>query len=302
MKHVFSNHEIPHLWAHQTQSEARNAKNSFYFDGDTIYSYGSHFPIARIVTNERGDRAILVTNRSYSVTTSRHVSRVRAAIPSSTRKFFVRDPSEQPSATFKREFPTDIRAALERAATANKRNRPKHLATATEVHARALEFAEFFGLDASTLPAIPDTEDVARVVSEWQAAELVAREKREAEYKRQQSRETAKQLRQFRNGDSRVYVRMPYGSAALRIDGDEVVTSLGARFPISHARKGLYLIRAVMLKGEEWRANGHTIHLGHYTIDRIEANGTVHAGCHVVTFAEISRIAPQLESSTQEVA
>ena len=40
--HVFANREIPHLWAHQTQDEARNGTGSFYFRGASIYSYGSH--------------------------------------------------------------------------------------------------------------------------------------------------------------------------------------------------------------------------------------------------------------------
>ena len=70
MRHVYPNHEIPHLWVHQSQDEARNSTGSFYFEGPTIYSYGSHFPIARYVTNERGERAILFTTAHHSVTTS----------------------------------------------------------------------------------------------------------------------------------------------------------------------------------------------------------------------------------------
>ena len=38
---------IAHYWANQTQDEARNSSNNFYFDGTKIYSYGSHFEIAR---------------------------------------------------------------------------------------------------------------------------------------------------------------------------------------------------------------------------------------------------------------
>ena len=60
-KHVFNTGEIPHLWAHHTQDEARNRQGNLYFVGDTIYSYGSHFPIARQITNDAGQRAILFT-------------------------------------------------------------------------------------------------------------------------------------------------------------------------------------------------------------------------------------------------
>src|SRR5437660_3842392 len=83
-KHVFNTGEIPHLWAHKVQESARNAQGNLYFDGETIYSYGSHFPIARHVLDNPTKRhpkpGILFTTRSWSVTTSGHVSAVRSAI------------------------------------------------------------------------------------------------------------------------------------------------------------------------------------------------------------------------------
>lgn len=64
-KHVFDTNEVPYLWAHQTQSDARNAQGNLYFRGDTIYSYGEHFPIARHVTNSKCKPAVLFTTRTY---------------------------------------------------------------------------------------------------------------------------------------------------------------------------------------------------------------------------------------------
>ena len=89
MRHVYPNHEIPHLWAHQSQDEARNSSRSLYFVGPTIYSYGSHFPIARHITNNRGERAILFTTAHYSMTTSGHCSAVARAIPRNVPVFHV---------------------------------------------------------------------------------------------------------------------------------------------------------------------------------------------------------------------
>jgi hypothetical protein len=88
-KYVFDTGEIPHLWAHRTQDEARNRQGNLYLTGDTIYSYGSHFPIARHVVSEAGERAVLFTTASYSVTTSSHCSAVRSAIPSGIPVFHV---------------------------------------------------------------------------------------------------------------------------------------------------------------------------------------------------------------------
>ena len=69
---------VAHLWANRTQDYARNPGHNFYFSGETIYSYGSHFPIARHVESKRG-RAVLFTTRSYSATTAGHKCTVAGA-------------------------------------------------------------------------------------------------------------------------------------------------------------------------------------------------------------------------------
>ncbi len=99
-KQVFDTGEIPHLWAHRTQDEARNRQGNLYFTGDTIYSYGSHFPIARHVETKRG-KVILLTTKTYSVTTSGHVSAVWSAIPAGTDVFHVPDVVGHGSTTHK---------------------------------------------------------------------------------------------------------------------------------------------------------------------------------------------------------
>jgi hypothetical protein len=99
-KHVFDTGEIPHLWAHKVQDSARNAQGNLYFENETIYSYGSHFPIARHVvdnlTKKTSRPAVLFTTRGYSVTTNRHISAVRSAIPKDVPVFHVYSPDSRP--------------------------------------------------------------------------------------------------------------------------------------------------------------------------------------------------------------
>lgn len=65
-----ANHnQVAHAWAHQT-GKHRRGFNMFY-EGEVIYSYGHHFPIARLVEVE-GRRTVLITTRSYSVSTAKH--------------------------------------------------------------------------------------------------------------------------------------------------------------------------------------------------------------------------------------
>lgn len=55
--------------------------HSIFADGDTIYSYGRHFPMATAIRNKNGSvRLILVNGDTYSSTTSQHQGSVRAAV------------------------------------------------------------------------------------------------------------------------------------------------------------------------------------------------------------------------------
>jgi hypothetical protein len=75
MRTVVSKSEVAHFWANKTQSEARVSGGNFYFNAETIYSYGRHFPIATHYKD-----VVLMTTRTYSNTTAKHLIEVRRAI------------------------------------------------------------------------------------------------------------------------------------------------------------------------------------------------------------------------------
>ena len=80
----------------------------------------------------------------------------------------------------------------------------------------------------------------------------------------------------------------------------QVETSRGARVPVSMPSEPLRSSAPSGASGQEFVTNGHTFHIGEYRIDRVEANGTLHAGCHVISYPEIERIAPELEQIQAE--
>jgi hypothetical protein len=71
---VYDNATVAHYWANQVQVCARSQQDNFYYHGQTIYSYGNHFPIAKIY-----DGFILLTTKTYSNTTAKHIYIVRNA-------------------------------------------------------------------------------------------------------------------------------------------------------------------------------------------------------------------------------
>src|ERR1019366_9792793 len=166
-KHVFDTGEIPHLWAQRTQEEARNRQGNLYLTGDTIYSYGSHFPVARHVTNGANERAVLITTATYSVTTSSHCSAVRSAIPSGVPVFHV------PNVCRGRYSGSDLTADDHAGNLADYAERiEKHVVTSARAwssyakawnHEHAIRlrdetiaYCAFFGLPVPKIPEVPE--------------------------------------------------------------------------------------------------------------------------------------------------
>jgi hypothetical protein len=258
------------------------------------------------VTNDAGERAVLFTTATYGVTTSGHCSAVRSAIPSGIRVFHTsnvchgRYSGSDLTAEDHAGNLADYAGRVETEVVASARARSSWKKEyshewAESLRAEAIAYAEFFCLPVPNIPEVPELD------SEALAAIRKREAKRAAEKAEQTKRERAEALvrqqeliTKWRAGQYSGYLYdVP---AMLRIDGDEVVTSRGARFPVSHAKRALAFVRKIRESQKGYVRNGHTIHLGPYALDRIEPDGTVKAGCHVVSWAEIERLSPVLDS------
>lgn len=82
-----NNSMVAHLWANE-KKESANGSN-FFFEGESIYSYGYHFEAGRIVRNKRGEKAYLLNDIYRSSSTSKHQCCVRDAIPTDSKVFSV---------------------------------------------------------------------------------------------------------------------------------------------------------------------------------------------------------------------
>lgn len=70
--------ELFHLWANQSKPAAKSG--NVFFEGDTCYSYGKHFPIAKLKTLDDGTPIVLFNPGKYSVSTTRHQSYARQSV------------------------------------------------------------------------------------------------------------------------------------------------------------------------------------------------------------------------------
>lgn len=300
---VFSNRELPHIWAYQTQPTGR--AGNMFFAGETIYSYGHHFPIARHVVHGKR-HCVFFTTRNYSATTSGHKSRARQAIPGAIRVFYVDDVTLSPLEQIKR-----LRKGIEElkegvAGAKNRTSRGKRAGELISAVQSANEFCEFFGY--KTRFAVPDLADLESLASEWkqEAADRLAahQRKQQAECRRQErarleaDAEARADLEAWRDHRGRHSSRFYSLPVALRInrDSQEIETSHGVSFPVDHAKRSAPFVASLLESGQEFHANGRTIHLGHYQIDSIDAEGTIHAGCHHVSKDEAVRLLAELAS------
>lgn len=150
----------------------------------------------------------------------------------------------------------------------------------------AREFARLFKLSKKGIPTDATLESAVAAVERAQKAE------RELERKRQvQTRKDAEErIQQWIAGQA---VSIPYtiDTAFLRIIDGQVQTSRGAIVPLEHVTAVTPLVLSYLREGREYKRNGHTIHLGHYSLDRIDSKGNVYAGCHTFDRAEVERFA-----------
>lgn len=80
---IFGTHSnLAHTWAQQSFSVGYSADRRMFFEGETIFSYGRHYPMARFtdLRDAEGRRVVLFKQDGYSVSTAKHRGHARSAL------------------------------------------------------------------------------------------------------------------------------------------------------------------------------------------------------------------------------
>ncbi len=304
MKTVFSSHsEVAHVWAQQKQDEGR--ANNIFFEGDTIYSYGRHFPIARFVKPD----VILFTTRSYSTSTSGHCSMVQSAIGRGITILSVFNPCATCENQHIKNL-DNIRVNMEeldekriRATTYGYRHIKESIARLNTFRAYVKLFRiksklpsklrKVFNMDDEALQIILDEERVEFDKYREQENIEAAERAKKAEIKAQEV------LRLWIAGEP---VRVPYGlsNSYLRIKGDDIQTSQGARIPLKNAALIWAFIQSKLGTGYKAADNGDSLErrvnafFHPYEVREITLDGDMLIGCHSIPYSEFERMAKEL--------
>lgn len=275
MKTVFNNiSDIAHLWAHQTQSKARNSASNFYFNGDTIYSYGRHFPIAKHVSGK-----ILFTERSYSNTTSKHIAVVRQAISNRDIVYCY-----SPESSHDENYNHWLRNAESIAKSLLNAKKPeKYLSELSYIKNKVDNYCNFFNIEC------PETLNA--ILSIGNKSEYLSYADKKAEFEKKEQERKAKELKaqhkkalnEWLKGKTyRLYVRD--GFDYLRVNGENLETSQGVKIPLAIAER----IYKNLLNG--------TLNVGSkilsYEVASIDKNLTV--GCHCFKVSYLHKVGKQI--------
>jgi len=316
MKKVLSNSsEVAHVFAQRNQSEGRTGTGHLYFSDSVLYSYGSHFPLAIFLDDKKKGTRLILNNDRYSVTTSKHQHEVRYAcnhytfintntavmkVLADNVRYGWKANSKGEAIKHVSEYVTRalVGAAKKAASRRKVELKAADIAAGVEVYNEAKSLLDYLGY---AMPAhitrLYQTlqNDYSTVIS--QNAKAIAAAKRKEDKRRKEAyarvqKEAREALSAWRSGESKHSTVYALENVALRINGDNIETTKGAVFPLEHGRMAFPFIKAVLGKG--WERGSHTIHLGHYQIDKILPDGTVIAGCHTVPYSEVELVAKQL--------
>lgn len=299
MKHVYPSREIAHLWAHQSQDSARNPSSSVSFDGAILYSYST--AIACIL-----DGVVYISRDNMSNTTAKHIGYALRATRHMERFFttafrygrgyprLTHDAMLQPAAE---TAVRDLERALDNAKT-RKKTKMNAVAAYISEKQRILAQAKRFRVKIKMPEMALDEGCLESYQAKKDKADKAAERARLKAAKLQQIKDAAQYEVWLTTGAGRFpssYSKE--GDDKLTVRGAEVLTSQGVSVPLDHVVKALrfWLSRRNWEDGlfKPWTTNGHTVHIGPYSLTSIDEAGICRIGCHTFQAATLEQFIAQ---------
>ena len=290
MKKVVNESTVAHLWAHQTQNEARKSNGSFYFHNRTIYSYGSHFPIA--VIDKEDPNIVYFTTRTYSNTTAGHISTARSAVSHKTLVY-----CKHPKAAEENDHEANMDdfeyKAKEIAKSLPRSRKPEiYLARIKEQRELMEAYATHFNLNVAAYPMayiFIRSKDGASEASEQETLAMKVAEKLRTKLEKAKEKKELKDFRAFK----RVRLSTRINTDYLRFNSttNRIETSQGIEIPVEAAKRFYKWSMKIIKAGG---CTGDCVEkILEYKVKSIDKD-FMKIGCHNIPVAEVSLIAKQL--------
>jgi hypothetical protein len=299
MRTKFTNSELSHIWANQTQSHGKGS--NMFFEHETIYSYGYHFKIAQYVTNKDGQKCIFLNSRSYSNSTNKQQSLVFRSIPANVQFYrvvsFINNNGFE-KLTHKENLTHYINEAEKLQQLTIKANKLKmgylnQLDSQIDIFNKYVLFFDLHDLDQFTSQSLDglSLKERYETITRWATMYINSEElkkwqikdkenKRKAEIKaKEEAKEKIELFRQFKI--SSIYANIGHYLLRFNKETDNIETSGGVKMS-KHIFLTAYqrLLKNELIKGQ---------HVDKYTFNGID-DGIVSVGCHKIPMTEIKDI------------
>ncbi len=271
MKLVHKPQNVAHLFVNQLQNEAKTSGRNFYFNNDKIYSYGSHFVIAKHYNG-----ILLFTEARYSNTTAKHINHVWNASNHLEKVFCY-----NPDGSHEQNFNAWINEAEQNIEKLKKANKPViYLTNLDAIKDKAQKYAKVFGIAVpehlNTILSITDKDganEYANKKAEYLKAEKIRKEK-------QLKKEHKEALNKWRKFEiSSLYLRDGFDYLRFNKEKQRFETSQRVEIPL-----------ALGLKLYDKIKNGIQFEkVLDYSVKEINKN-FIQVGCHKITIKEIKDI------------
>lgn len=295
--------DIAHAWAHQTRDSANFVNANIFFNGPTIYSYGHHFPMAQMYP-ELG--VILYTTKSYSSSTSKHLGHVWSAIDRTRWEVIEVAEVERVKVGAKGNFKhreNVVTLVKEIAELMGKQERARKHDYSREIQGKIRtlnRYIEVFqcktiaqkltrkkegelGMMYKPLlkTLLNDPDDLNAELSEL-AKENEEKRREQERAKRERDAEYVEEWKQGLHHGS--IVHKSYGhSDLLRMKNGMIETSQGVKIDPEEGRKLWRIVEGVIESGKDVTFNRGVITIDHYSVTSISKDGTLRAGCHLLS-------------------
>jgi hypothetical protein len=271
MRNILKSGEVFHYFANKVQSSGRCGDTSFALPRAFSYAacIGKHFP-----------DGVALSNTSYSVTTSSHQSNLRQSCRHLTC-VYVPDPDDL--YTSYKQVQINVANLLKKASVAKAR-KEQYLGDALRQIEQFNLFATWCESTLHIDAPVTDPENM-KAIAKSIKAETAKRNAAIKERQRTYALKDAEKLAEWRKGND---IYLPYNlPVALRVKGDEIQTSKGARIPILECAS----IWDMVNRKKAWEPREP---IGVYQLTKIRDNGSIVVGCHDIAFSELQLIATQL--------
>ena len=298
MRKVLKNSsEVIHYFANQIQNEGKNQSRNIYFEGKSLFSYGSHYKLAQILT----PKSVLINDVGYSVTTSKHIHETRHATRHLTRFFS--------SEVFLKNALIECESLAQKIPFARS-NKLNHINRIKRLYNKVIEFDIFCKENKIDFIRWSNHEKINTKLDkrskdfkrlsylynslaniEMLESEIKAQKQREKAKREREQKQLIKGFREFK----RYFVRLDYDILRIETCKRFVLTSQNVRIDIQEAKKLLLALESLKYNQEAINTTLRGNKISHYIIKGAKDNSLV-VGCHRIKFDEIKAIANQIKS------